>query len=248
MQALKNEFSNLMAKVDGMQEGIRESIGETIHTAIMHSFSLQNMQHHTQQHNLQFGHNPITSQMNTHTKNTENVDRHRLLMVSADPSTISISHPQPITANDQPSQLTPTIPMYPDTYPTIATEYFAQHAEIEPAPPIFSENLLPTANVPWGPNAHAHLNKDIFRVFFGNQNGFPPGHLPWISFSALMFHSLHSLNPTCNGMEHCTMKQKHSAVDNVSRHWKQDTRPSTGLHHRFNSICQKQAKHTNNGN
>jgi hypothetical protein len=49
--------------------------------------------------------------------------------------------------------------------------YFAQQ-DTDPAPSINTDNLLPSANVPWGPDAHMHRDEDIFRVVFGNQNGF----------------------------------------------------------------------------
>ena len=47
--------------------------------------------------------------------------------------------------------------------------YFAQQAA-HATLPILAENLLPRVNVPWGPDAHAHNDVDIFRI---NQNGFP---------------------------------------------------------------------------
>jgi hypothetical protein len=49
--------------------------------------------------------------------------------------------------------------------------YFARQPTNDPTPEVLAANLLPDANVPWGPDAH-ELDDDLFRVYFQNMHGF----------------------------------------------------------------------------
>jgi hypothetical protein len=40
-------------------------------------------------------------------------------------------------------------------------------------PPVLPENLPPENNIPWGPDAHEHLDDDYFRIYFQNLHGIP---------------------------------------------------------------------------
>ena len=79
--------------------------------------------------------------------------------------------------NHTPSQTPPALSNHREHQALHSTwrNYFANQNNPTPNPalPIVPENLLPEINVPWGPDAHAHINEDHFRIFFGNQNGIP---------------------------------------------------------------------------
>jgi hypothetical protein len=49
---------------------------------------------------------------------------------------------------------------------------FAQQSDNDTLP-IIATNLLPATNVPWGPDPHVHKDDKVFRIIFGDQNGFP---------------------------------------------------------------------------
>ena len=79
--------------------------------------------------------------------------------------------------NHTPSQTPPALSNHREHQALHSTwrNYFANQNNPTPNPalPIVPDNLLPEINVPWGPDAHAHINDDHFRIFFGNQNGIP---------------------------------------------------------------------------
>ena len=89
-------------------------------------------------------------------------------MVSPEPPTTSTSNPVTSETNNLNTLNNRDHRALNDTWRT----YFTQ-ATTATAPPIITANLQPTANVPWGPDAHEHLDENTFRIFFGNQNGFP---------------------------------------------------------------------------
>ena len=101
--------------------------------------------------------NPAFSASSTSTSHHETTE-HPTTPTPANPTTIP---PALLSRNRDHQALN-------DTWRT----YFAQQAA-QATLPIIAENLLPRVNVPWGPDAHAHNGTDIFRIIFGNQNGFP---------------------------------------------------------------------------
>ena len=79
----------------------------------------------------------------------------------------------PSSANNIPPTTEPILPTNTDHRALNETwrQYFAQ-AATEIVPPLIDNNLDPTINIPWGPDAHDFLDHDDFRVVWQNHNGF----------------------------------------------------------------------------